>query len=173
MTRIPNRVRDVTLEAVASLPAGSVGYDLLGSGSVKVCNTAIIVNGLARKPVSMEPPIGNRQELARRCSGFVLCKREYAQILRLLLTETKELVIEVLVYDVCRHSSHQKRVRSAGGVHRCVKPESVGFAVVFLPWVDKEAFAPTPGFYCVQNTHRPKVDPRAPKQPDNLGAPEK
>jgi hypothetical protein len=162
LTRIPNRVRDFTLEAVSSLRVGSVGYDLLGSGSVKVCNTAIVVNGLARKPVDMEPPIGHRQEFARRCSGFLLSKREYAQILRLLITETKDLVLDVLVYDVSRHSSHQKRVRSDGGVHRYVKPDSVGFAVVFLPWVDKEANSPTPGFYCVQNTHRPKVDPRAP-----------
>jgi hypothetical protein len=109
----------------------------------------------------MEPPIGSQQEYARRCSGFVLSKGEYAQILRFLLTETKELVIEVLVYDVSRHPSHQKRVRSDGGVHRYVKPASVGFAVIFLPWVDKGASAPIAGFYCVQNTHRPKVDPRA------------
>jgi hypothetical protein len=147
---------------IDTLPSGSDGYDLLGSGSVKVVHTAMTVNGLIRKTISMEPFIGSQQEYARRCSGFVLSKREYAQILRFLVTDTKELVIEVLVFDVEVHSSHQRRVRSDGGVQRYVKPESVGFAVIFLPWVDKAATAPTPGFYCVQNTHRPKVVPRAP-----------
>jgi hypothetical protein len=164
-TKVPVQPKCTSTVQLPHLPAPH--NDILNAtigrlGSLTELHTAMFVNGLQRRTVSLEPPIISL-DFRRRSSGFMIIGDTgvYGQLLRVFITDTspRECVLYVVLYPKLLHvPSGQFRVEISQGVTQYIRPRQVGFAVVFAPWFDKWSMVPNPLFYAALPTDYPKPD---------------
>jgi hypothetical protein len=169
-TNLPVRPRDTSTHLLGDLQQAD-GVDMVSalltdlSCPIIELHSSVFVNGIQRRTIAMEPPIGTVGLDGRRTSGFKLIQvsveepPQYGQLIRVLSSDKlpRQCVLYVELYPVFVHEdSGQQRVQVDQGVKRYLQPEQVGNAVVFAPCFNKYQMVAAPLFYSCVLTDYPK-----------------
>ena len=123
--------------------------------SVKQVNTAVRINGQARRTVQLEPDVGNLQEFTRRSSGFEMATDQNVagQLLKVFVDPEGQCILYVKVYPIVLHDdSGLMRVDVNSAQTQYVKPTAIGNVVVLAPWFDRGDTVFKQKYYCALKT---------------------
>jgi hypothetical protein len=172
-TRIPTRIRHGHRVQFKDLPRHP-GYPMFEKiqeatrvNHTTQIYTSVVIRGIRRNTIRLEPPIGSVTEFRRRSSGFARYYKdgnhEYGQITDVyaIPTENSDCILKVNLYPVEYHSdSTLERVMKNKKRIAYVLASSLSEVIVFVPWFDKfsqkgKSLKPNREYYCTLPTNHP------------------